>query len=1398
MPIPDQTNNVTTWDDNQHVSVGDTFDSWRKKTNGLKSSIDLKAPIASPTFTGTVSGITKAMVGLGSVNDTTDANKPVSTPQQTALNFKANIASPLFTGNVGIGNASTNTSAKLVIHEAIGTEASGTAGTLVLTHGNAGGASSIVFPSNRNFGAVGGDHGYIQYQDDLTIPGTGEKSRLIIGIQNDATASVDGDFIILKTATGGRVGINTMEPLATLHVEGNIRTSTPTDILHAATKGYVDTLVSTATTAQQTALNLKANIASPTFTGTVVLPTGTADAAPLKFVTGTNLSALAAGAVEFNGTNLFLTNNSGTSGALIRKTIAFTTDIPSFSLSGDVTGTQSATSITTSISDTTVTGKVLTGYNSTLSGLISATDTILTAIGKLNGNIASGAGLSGHLTSTSAHKAGSITTAAIGTIAASDVQSVLVSLVTDKLASSHKGENDAHAANKISIDSFTFTNAAAVSNTISAIEGTTTAGGLKKSIENLYKYAGNIVTDQIAKDAVTNDKIVNGTITDAKLATITAEGKVANSATSAASGSGTNTIVKRDDNGNFTANEIRATRLLVASGTPAAGLIPATRSIVFEGDQGTPPDTAFNHSTDGEIEVVCNGVLTVKFAAVADGRNALTANGSTVVNGNLTLNPSNATDGHLFIRNIKPTVFLRATDHTSAILYADTGKVYITGAKDKASDSDAIGTTRPFVVNLDNSRIGINTEVPDEALHVVGNIKASSGIISDTITTGNISSTGRLLINNTAPTIHLQDDTRSAAIQVNENKLYVLKDNGNNSFNYTGDRPFVVDLTNLRVGINVNTPTVALDVYGGTLGTTAGNELGLSNFRFNSDNDSRLAISAVRNASGSAWQTSSIILGMNVDTSVRPSSGTKGPAFMSLSGNGGVGIGAQDPLGKLHIHETTGTKADAISGTLVLTHGNAGGASSIVFPSKGNFGLPGGDYGYIQYQDDVATNGTGEKSRLIIGVENDYLPGYAGLEDFIILKTPVGGRVGINTMEPTATLDVNGTITAVGNIKTSGRLNVISGSATAPAIYPDTDTDTGIFFPSDNIIGLSSGGVERVRLNAGGSVTAKGDISGYYLFAPALNTDAFSHASRLEIRKDPTNPIFRINTFSEGTGIVNNLFVGTDRESYAFFDTNGKVGIGTTAPTAKLDVNGNIIATGTSSSISTSGASSSISSAGTISAVGNIYSADSISTGGNIGSGSNITSAGNISASGTSSSISTSGANSIISSAGTISAVGNITTAGTISAVGNISVSGTSSSISTTGGSSSISSAGTITAMGNITGGTITATGNITSSTGGFTGKSFNSTSSIKYKENVKPLTNALNLIEKLQGVTFDWKETGKSDIGLIAEQVNEVVPEFVLKDEEGLPKAIDYGKLTSILIEAVKELSALIKSQKS
>jgi hypothetical protein len=58
------------------------------------------APINSPAFTGTVTGVTKTHVGLSDVDNTSDAAKPVSTATQTALNLKANLADPTFTGTV--------------------------------------------------------------------------------------------------------------------------------------------------------------------------------------------------------------------------------------------------------------------------------------------------------------------------------------------------------------------------------------------------------------------------------------------------------------------------------------------------------------------------------------------------------------------------------------------------------------------------------------------------------------------------------------------------------------------------------------------------------------------------------------------------------------------------------------------------------------------------------------------------------------------------------------------------------------------------------------------------------------------------------------------------------------------------------------------------------------------------------------------------------------------------------------------------------------------------------------------------------------------------------------------------------------------------------------------------
>jgi hypothetical protein len=67
-------------------------------TATVNAALDLKAPLANPTFTGTVSGVTKSHVGLGNADNTSDTAKPISTATQTALDLKAPLASPALTG----------------------------------------------------------------------------------------------------------------------------------------------------------------------------------------------------------------------------------------------------------------------------------------------------------------------------------------------------------------------------------------------------------------------------------------------------------------------------------------------------------------------------------------------------------------------------------------------------------------------------------------------------------------------------------------------------------------------------------------------------------------------------------------------------------------------------------------------------------------------------------------------------------------------------------------------------------------------------------------------------------------------------------------------------------------------------------------------------------------------------------------------------------------------------------------------------------------------------------------------------------------------------------------------------------------------------------------------------
>jgi uncharacterized small protein (DUF1192 family) len=87
---------------------------------------------------------------------------------------------------------------------------------------------------------------------------------------------------------------------------------------------------------------------------------------------------------------------------------------------------------------------------------------------------------------------------------------------------------------------------------------------------------------------------------------------------------------------------------------------------------------------------------------------------------------------------------------------------------------------------------------------------------------------------------------------------------------------------------------------------------------------------------------------------------------------------------------------------------------------------------------------------------------------------------------------------------------------------------------------------------------------------------------------------------------------------------------------------------------------------------------------------------------------------------------------------------------------------------------------------------SFRSTSSRRWKDNIQPMQDALATVRRLQGVTYRWKHDtnpeAPDDVGFIAEEVDLVVPQVVGRDAEGLPDSVDYGRLTALLVEAVKE----------
>ena len=98
-------------------------------------------------------------------------------------------------------------------------------------------------------------------------------------------------------------------------------------------------------------------------------------------------------------------------------------------------------------------------------------------------------------------------------------------------------------------------------------------------------------------------------------------------------------------------------------------------------------------------------------------------------------------------------------------------------------------------------------------------------------------------------------------------------------------------------------------------------------------------------------------------------------------------------------------------------------------------------------------------------------------------------------------------------------------------------------------------------------------------------------------------------------------------------------------------------------------------------------------------------------------------------------------------------------------------------------------------------GLDYGTASSVRWKENITQIDNPLEKVQKLRGVYYDWKKQqgGRHDIGFIAEEVGLVLPEIVAfeNDGSGYASGMDYSKIGSLLVEAIKEQQMQIEAMR-
>jgi hypothetical protein len=89
-------------------------------------------------------------------------------------------------------------------------------------------------------------------------------------------------------------------------------------------------------------------------------------------------------------------------------------------------------------------------------------------------------------------------------------------------------------------------------------------------------------------------------------------------------------------------------------------------------------------------------------------------------------------------------------------------------------------------------------------------------------------------------------------------------------------------------------------------------------------------------------------------------------------------------------------------------------------------------------------------------------------------------------------------------------------------------------------------------------------------------------------------------------------------------------------------------------------------------------------------------------------------------------------------------------------------------------------------------------TSSARYKDNIRNSIYGLSHVMQMRSAQFEYKDDGRSDVGLIAEELQPIIPELVGTNKDGQADSVSYDRMVSVLIKAIQELKAEFDAYKA